>query len=377
MNVLILTPDAVGSTLLQRLLTIYMQFHEFDRPVINIHELTNGVDKVWSPDFNQEVLAKKNWHYHQSLSEVTDTLKSVDHYTVARLAEYHIMSRQDSLADQLPFYQYLDQEFYVISCRRDNVFEHAVSMCINRITKKLNVFDANDKLNTFYDLYRDPVTLQPEGLIFTLERYKSYLDWSTRHFNIGTVFHYDRDLDNIEDFILKLPVFASREKKSWKDFYGISFPAWNRCHYYSGNLGSLISGTNQHQLKLPGPDAIRDEMDWDFPIAKFLPADQQEFINQHRTRYTDVRESIDKMRHLGILITGIPVKKQTLAEKMHMVANLPELIDVYNQWIEMNPGIGSPVTSSDMENQIEKERQHWLAPLLENDVPLSQIKGSN
>ena len=35
MNVLILTPDAVGSTLLQRMLTIYMQFHDFNRPVIN------------------------------------------------------------------------------------------------------------------------------------------------------------------------------------------------------------------------------------------------------------------------------------------------------------------------------------------------------
>ena len=43
MNVLILTPDAVGSTLLQRTITIYMQFHEFDRPTINLHELTNGL----------------------------------------------------------------------------------------------------------------------------------------------------------------------------------------------------------------------------------------------------------------------------------------------------------------------------------------------
>jgi hypothetical protein len=43
MNILILTPDAVGSTLLQRVLTMYMQFHEFDRPVINLHELGDPV----------------------------------------------------------------------------------------------------------------------------------------------------------------------------------------------------------------------------------------------------------------------------------------------------------------------------------------------
>ena len=66
MNVLILTPDRVGSTLLQRLITIYMQFHEYDRPVINLHELTNGLIKYYSPTFNDEVLGKgtgDEWGY--------------------------------------------------------------------------------------------------------------------------------------------------------------------------------------------------------------------------------------------------------------------------------------------------------------------------
>jgi plasmid replication initiation protein len=59
MNVLILTPDAVGSTLLQRMLTIYMQFHQLGRPVINLHELTNGLAKYYSPEFNQELVSKR------------------------------------------------------------------------------------------------------------------------------------------------------------------------------------------------------------------------------------------------------------------------------------------------------------------------------
>ena len=41
MNVLLLTPDRVGSTLLQRTLTVYMLRRGFDKPVINLHELTN------------------------------------------------------------------------------------------------------------------------------------------------------------------------------------------------------------------------------------------------------------------------------------------------------------------------------------------------
>ena len=91
MNVLILTPDAVGSTLLQRMLTIYMQFHDFGRPVINLHELTNGLARYYSPEFNQELVSKyalKTWGYHQSLPQVVEMLSSVDHYKTSRLAPY-------------------------------------------------------------------------------------------------------------------------------------------------------------------------------------------------------------------------------------------------------------------------------------------------
>ena len=76
MNVLILTPDAVGSTLLQRLITIYMQFYQFDQPVINLHELSNGLVKYYNTTFDQEVLGKKegHWGYHQSLEQIVGLL---------------------------------------------------------------------------------------------------------------------------------------------------------------------------------------------------------------------------------------------------------------------------------------------------------------
>ena len=109
MNVLILTPDAVGSTLLQRMLTIYMQFHAFGRPVINLHELTNGLARYYSPEFNQELVSKhtvEKWGYHQSLEQVVEMLSSVDHYKTSRLAHYHLVRRGDSIAEQIPFYNY-------------------------------------------------------------------------------------------------------------------------------------------------------------------------------------------------------------------------------------------------------------------------------
>ena len=44
MNVLILTPDGVGSTILQRIITLALHLMKDD--VINCHELTNGLTKI-------------------------------------------------------------------------------------------------------------------------------------------------------------------------------------------------------------------------------------------------------------------------------------------------------------------------------------------
>jgi hypothetical protein len=152
MNVLILTPDRVGSTLLQRLLTVYMLRREFGRPVINLHELTNGLIKYYNDLMNQEVLGKPNssgWGYFQSLPDIIDMLSSVDHYKTSRLAHYHLINRNDSLDDQLKFYEYLNTNFYIISCRRDNLFEHGLSWAIQAHSKKLNVYSPQEKINDF------------------------------------------------------------------------------------------------------------------------------------------------------------------------------------------------------------------------------------
>jgi hypothetical protein len=155
MNVLILTPDAVGSTLLQRLITIYMQFSQYDKPVINLHELTNGLEKYYNESLKQEVLGKpKIWGYHQSLEEIVSLLDSADHYKTSRLAQYHIRNRQDSLADQLSFYQYLNDNFFIVSCRRHNVFEHVLSWALTKVTKKLNVYSPEEKISSTFHLYK-------------------------------------------------------------------------------------------------------------------------------------------------------------------------------------------------------------------------------
>ena len=194
MNVLILTPDRVGSTLLQRLITVYMLRKDFGRPVINLHELSNGLVKYYNELLNQEVLGKPegtDWGYFQSLPEVIQLLSSVEHFKTSRLAHYHLVRRGDSLDDQIKFYEYLNRNFYIISCRRDNLFEYALSWAIHAHSKTLNVYSIRDKILTYRDIYQRGITVTEQSLYKHLDNYVRYDNWVDQYFNVQSYFDYD------------------------------------------------------------------------------------------------------------------------------------------------------------------------------------------
>lgn len=428
MNVLILTPDAVGSTLLQRLITIYMNFHKYDKPVINLHELTNGLVKYHNSAFNMDMLGKHesrgNWGYYQSLREIVELLDTTDHYKTSRLAQYHIKNRQDPIEEQIPFYRYLNDNFYIISCRRHNVFEHALSWALNKITKKLNVYSTDEKIESFFDLYRNGVTVDPESLVRTLETYKHYLEWCDNHFNVASYFYYDQHLPNIESYILNLPIFANQTQLiSWQQQYGMKFNDWNKCHYLQGDIGTLaldhnkefikinhntaslsedeiifIRGYRQvsdkswpqiqsiddykklpatiqqeveqvHKLRVPNDSserALRTILPQ--PIEQFLPAEHVDFISQHNKNYQNTNNAISCLVDQKIMISAPPIKKQTLSEKKHIVKNFKDCLTVYNRWIEYNPTVGIPVESSVLDSFADSERQFWQPTPIANLV---------
>lgn len=391
MNVLILTPDAVGSTLLQRTLTIYMQLHQFDRPVINLHELTNGLAKYYSPVFNQEIVSKhtlQQWGYFQTLAEIVEMLRSVDHYKTSRLAHYHLLNRGDDQAQLVQFYNYLNENYYIIACQRANVFEHALSMTMTKLHKKLNVYSANEKIHAFYDFYTDGLTLDPQVFVWQLEAYQRYMQWSQQYFHIARVFNYETDVPNLEKFILNLPVFANQPQKiTWEKNFGISFNDWNRMHFAGSDLGSIMhSLTQNNQTQLSISDATEapqcaTAQDWP-PLANQQTVDNlpdtsiKHLLNQQgvpmlwdndkrmmyyqlRDRYLLAQQTIEQMRSLGIIISGPPIKKQTLAEKQHMIHNFSELLDIYNQWAERNPDFGQHMTTQAISQEMRKENCWW------------------
>ena len=396
MNVLILTPDAVGSTLLQRMLTIYMQFHDFGQPVINLHELTNGLAKYYSPEFNRELVSKntlKSWGYHQSLPQVVELLSSVDHYKTSRLAHYHLVRRGDSVAEQIPFYNYLNENFFIIACRRENVFEHAVSMTLNSVTKKLNVYDVYEKVETFYDLYKSGINLDATVFERQLTAYKDYITWSEQYFNIGSYFHYEKDIPRLEQYILDLPVFSSQPNQiTWDQNFGLSFNAWNQMHYIRSDPRalSLLPAQAKEKLLLSSPDPVADYQQHSLPempavysladlaalppdvvntwandainrtgIVPLLDSDIQQKLAPYQSGYALAKTTIDQMVKLGIMIGGPPIKKQTLNDKHKMIKNFDDLVKVYNCWVDKNPGFGLIIDSQAIQTQISSESNFW------------------
>lgn len=371
MNVLILTPDRVGSTLLQRLITVYMLRKGFDQPIINLHELTNGLIKYYNETLKSEVLGKPegtNWGYFQSLPEIVNLLKSVDHYKTSRLAHYHLVNRGDSIEDKIKFYEYLNKNFYIISCRRENLFEHALSWVIYTHSKHLNVYSPSEKVNIFYDLYHSGITAHKEQIFKYLDRYKSYIDWTSRHFDIQSYFEYGENIKDIEKYILNLDFMQGADSNTWMDMFGQSFKDFNTVsrtlpnliinqpskvsnqielvdnNYISENKYNALKGADWPEYKdfTKGnlPDIVKNELN-EFAIqtAKYSINTDEKTYNFLKTNIEPYQSTVAQLAKLvedGFLVTSVPLKLQSLKEKQQIIKNYNQCLVWYNEWVDLN-----------------------------------------
>lgn len=392
MNVLILTPDRVGSTLLQRLITIYMLRKGFDRPVINLHELSNGLTKYYNNTLNQEVLGKPEgtqWGYFQTLAEVQDLLKSVDHYKTSRLAHYHIVNRQDSVAEQIKFYEYLNENFFIISCRRKNLLEHALSWGINGHSKKLNVYSTAEKVNVFQDIYANGISIHKQTLINYLNKYKSYIEWVDTYFNVQSYFDYDTDIHRTEDYILNLDFMRGHANNTWAHMFSQDWNSYNACHRLLPNLAlnSAESGipmrittemlTDRKWQQLQGPDwpkdwrlletaqlpqTIREEIDAIFNTKTVLVnQDQHAFLAQNLMPYLDTTEQLAQLCEDGFLVSTVPIKLQSMAEKQKIIRNWDQTVEWYNEWAQEHNE--TQYSSTDLDAHAQQEETQLNQPL--------------
>lgn len=405
MNVLILTPDRVGSTLLQRLTTIYMLRRGFDKPVVNLHELTNGLVKYYNNTMNQEVLGKPEgtlWGYYQSLDEITNLLKAADHYKTSRLAHYHINRRQDDINSQIKFYEYLNENFFIISCRRENLFEHALSWAINGHSKKLNVYSATEKINIFYNIYKNGITIEKPVLEKYLKDYQQYITWTERNFNVQSYFNYDTDVLDIEKYILNLDFMKGYQDNTWADMFGQEFNSYNACHRLLPNL--ILSNDQSAEEKRLISDPV-SELTWNkfkgsswpnfenfinskdqlptviteeisnivnsqkisFPQVMNTTREIAEFLDVNLPIYRTTSMQLDSLVTDGFLVTSVPIKLQSLREKKNIIKNFDQCITWYNEWVDKNQ-FGNKYSISMLDDISQQEENQLQLPISQQNL---------
>jgi hypothetical protein len=298
MNILILTPDGVGSTILQRLLTMTLYLEKIK--VINTHELTNGLilkEGILTKDFSLK--------YSQKLEEVIELIKQSDKNTqiVSRLAKYHLDTRQDNIQSQKKFFNFLNS-FYEkkIMCIRNNIFEYAMSWSIRERSGVLNVYDRKDKKTVM-----SVSTVDEDYFIKKCNDYVNYTYWMQDNFPDAEQISYEDMITNSDSTIEKITGYKNTFDKN----FGANLSLILKIEYDFFN--SLITENNKEF------SYTRDEKK-----ALILYKKLAEML-------------VDKK-----IIIGHPIKNTTLEDKKKQIKNFDRCLDKFysfaknHNWIDQN-----------------------------------------
>lgn len=290
MNYLILTPDGVGSTLLQRSLTVFLNSSGLE--YYNTHELLNGLEI-----YNKAVIKNFNIGYNQTLEEIKQVLEKNSSPIVSRLADYHVYNRlEKKTEDYLNFYKFCNQYFdKVIYCTRDP-FEYALSWAIRKHSKTLNVYSLAER-NRLHN-YNIKYNVDLEYFTKKLNQYVQYQYWVSDNFSNAIPILYDDLNKNIDSIMRKLTNsnFYMENSK-----FGIGLNQYSKLLYnISLKQQGLIDKSNISKQHLKG--------------IVLLSRYQKTLIKDKK------------------LVSNIPIKMNTLNDKKNRIKNFSETVKKYNSW---------------------------------------------
>jgi len=279
MHYLILTPDGVGSTILQRLLTLSL--HLQNKKVINTHELTNGLEI-------KKKLVTKNFSigYKQSLKEIESLLEKNHKQTrlVSRLAKYHIDSRQDNTIDQYKFYSFLNNFYKTkIMCVRKNIFEYAMSWSIRKKSGVLNISNKKDKEKVL-----QVKNVNEEYFLKKCIDYVNYVKWIEKNFKNVHVVSYEDILTASDKVIARL----TNQTKTFENYFGVTCNNIIKKEYElfnfltNKNLKHNITKKEQKALlmyKKIGNELIKKNIIHSLPIKNTTLIDKKKQIENFNT----------------------------------------------------------------------------------------------
>jgi len=288
-NYLVLTPDGMGSTYLQRLLTVYLNLAGYD--YTNTHELLNGLDLI-----NGGLQKNFNRGYDQSVDEITGLLLKNKNNLVSRIANYHVKYRlRKRTENYLDLYKTCGTVFEErIMCIRDP-FEYALSWGIRNLSKTLNVYSIRERIaihpeGKIYDI-------DPDYFVQKLKEYSDYMYWCEDNFKITQVINYT-DLHADPDPVLQK---ITGLDFTFEELAGINIVDRNRILYNT----SVYIQTKDKKL-VPHKDQV--------------------------VKYLKLNKYIQSLIETKKLISNIPIKMNTLDDKYKKVKNFESLVDTYNNW---------------------------------------------
>lgn len=309
-NYLILTPDGVGSTYLQRALTVYL--HSAGLDYWNTHELLNGLGLL-------EENLYKDWNkqYSQTIPEICSLLESTTNSLVSRIAQYHITFRLENKKEN---YQLLfdicnkkyDKIFY---CTRDP-FEYALSWSIRHNTKILNVYSIKERIKVHGKDIKQ--TLDLEYFKQKLEQYSNYEYWAQDNFNITRAVNYDGIYSNVDGMMKELTGLDHNVE----DRLGISLQEYSTIRY----MTSMYMQTKDKKYV-----CNRGQAAGAIQLNKFI----QSLVPNK-------------------LPNEIPVKMNTMQDKQKRVVNFDDAVEVYNKWTSTTNS-HMPISQQDIARIISTE----------------------
>lgn len=334
MNYLILTPDGVGSTYLQRALTVHL--NSVGLNYYNIHELLNGIECI-----NSCVIKNFDFGYTQSLTDIKLELEKNTASIVSRLSDYHVYSRleqkltSDTEADYEKFYEfcneYHDRIFY---CTRDP-FEYALSWSIRKISKAYNVYNIDRRIQVHGQDQKFNIDL--EYFNTKLNQYYTYEKWVSKYFPNAIKVNYDNlnyDTDSVIENLTNV-------KSNISERFGVTLDQYSKILY---------------NISLKKQESYKESTDFEYKKIKKLQQYVQKLIEENK------------------LVTGIPIKMNTLLEKQQKVTNFENSISIYNNWASINNYL--LIDKNKIAEKIKREQEIYNRSLPLNSYSLLEINNS-
>jgi hypothetical protein len=84
----------------------------------------------------------------------------------------------------------------------------------------------------------------------------------------------------------------------------------------------------------------------------------KEFLSQNMQKYTEGYFKISDLEDRGVVVSKMPIKLQTLAEKAMLIKNFEECLDAYNAWCNKKENVDQ-LSKEDIIDIAYKELKDW------------------